>query len=288
MRRMQDDVLLHVTGLTREEAAVGLFKGTIRLFGGEIRRSDLWISRQPGLWPFDMAVGTASDPTTWLTVGTAGVAKVGGLFSEAAEAVEASNAERSILSAPTFRQASGEFGIDLSAAGSAEREAAGLAGAAPAAQTVDPQLDSNILSALINPHDPLHGDAVAFVTSNRAAGLSANRSAYTEFLQRYSKYQFSVLRQRYGISLIRELPMEDLGAAASRLQRAFPDARVLSDADARVAASSFLKKERFATNDLRLFKRAKDLGLNVEYVGSGASAAAAARYIPNPVAIPAR
>ena len=92
MHRMQDDVLLHVTGLTREEAAVGLFKGTIRLFGGEIRRSDLWISPQPGLWPFDMAVGTASDPTTWLTVGTAGVAKVGGLFSEAAEAVKASQA----------------------------------------------------------------------------------------------------------------------------------------------------------------------------------------------------
>ena len=63
--------------------------------------------------------------------------------------------------------------------------------------------------------------------------------------------------------------------------------RVLRDGDARAAASAFLTGEKLATNDLQFFKRARDLGLDVEYVGSGAAARRAANYEPRPVRIPA-
>jgi hypothetical protein len=44
-----------------------------------------------------------------------------------------------------------------------------------------------------------------------------------------------------------------------------------------------LRGEKLATNDLQFFKRAKDLGLNVEFVGSGDAATNAANYVPRPV-----
>jgi hypothetical protein len=94
------------------------------------------------------------------------------------------------------------------------------------------------------------------------------------------------LKNQYGIKLIRDVPLQELQATAARLQRAFTDARVLADADARVAASAFLRNERLATNDLQFFKRARDLGLSVEYVGTGDAAARAANYVPQPVTIP--
>lgn len=148
------------------------------------------------------------------------------------------------------------------------------------------ELDNNILSALINPNDSNHIAAVAFANANKAAGLHVNRSAYREFLQSYSKHQFDILRQQYGIKLIRDIPLEELQATAMRLQNAFTDGRVLHEPDARVAASAYIRGERLATNDLPFFRRAKDLGLQVEYVGSGPSAAKAAAYVPMPVTIP--
>lgn len=62
--------------------------------------------------------------------------------------------------------------------------------------------------------------------------------------------------------------------------------RAIGEGDAKVAASALLRGEKLATNDLQFFKRAKDLGLNVEYVGSGNAAANAAKYVPQPVTIP--
>jgi predicted nucleic acid-binding protein len=153
-------------------------------------------------------------------------------------------------------------------------------------KVIDPQLDNNLLSALANPNDPLHAAAVEYANANKAAGLSVNRSAYQEFLKTYSKDQFAALKEQYGMKLIREIPLEELQSTATRLQAAFTDGRVLADADARVAASALLKGEKLATNDLQFFKRAKDLGLNVEYVGSGDAAAKAAAYVPKPVTIP--
>ncbi len=95
-----------------------------------------------------------------------------------------------------------------------------------------------------------------------------------------------MLKEQYGIKLIRDIPLQDLQATASRLQAAFTDGRVLADADARVAASAYLRGEKMATNDLPFFKRAMDLGLNVEYVGTGNAATKAANYIPQTVTIP--
>ncbi|MEZ4312945.1 MAG: hypothetical protein R3F14_33400 [Polyangiaceae bacterium] len=117
-----------------------------------------------------------------------------------------------------------------------EREATAAATAptvtASGAALVDPQLDANLVIALINTEDPGHAAAVAYVQANKAAGLSAE--------------------------------------------------------DARVAATALLRNEKLATNDLQFFKRAKDLGLKVEYVGGGAAAKKAAAYVPTPVVIPSR
>ena len=151
---------------------------------------------------------------------------------------------------------------------------------------VDPQLDANLLQALIDHTHVNHAAAKAYALANESSGLSVNRSAYREFLQSFSKDQFNALRQEYRIRLIREIPLEELQSTSSRLQRAFTDGRTVSDADARVAASAYLRGERLATNDRQFFYRARDLGLDVEYVGTGEAAARAANYIPRPVTIP--
>ncbi len=161
-----------------------------------------------------------------------------------------------------------------------------VAGVAPKS-VVDPQLDNNLLSQLANFAHPNHAAAVAYAEANKAAGLSVNRAAYKEFLQNFSKDQFSGLRERYGIKLIREISLEELGSTALRLRKAFDGTgRAIGEGDAKVAASALLRGEKLATNDLQFFKRAKDLGLNVEYVGSGNAAANAAKYVPQPVTIP--
>jgi RHS repeat-associated protein len=152
---------------------------------------------------------------------------------------------------------------------------------------IDPQLDNNLLSQLVNPAHPNHAAAVAYAEANKAAGLSVNRAAYKEFLQHFSKDQFSVLREQYGIKLIREISLDELNSVAQRLRKAFDGSgRDIGEGDAKVAASALLRGEKLATNDLQFFKRAKDLGLNVEYVGSGNAAANAAKYVPQPVTIP--
>lgn len=56
--------------------------------------------------------------------------------------------------------------------------------------------------------------------------------------------------------------------------------------DSQVAATAYLRGDRLATADLRFFKRAKDLGLSVEFVGTGNSATRAGAYVPRPVAVP--
>jgi hypothetical protein len=149
------------------------------------------------------------------------------------------------------------------------------------------QIDNNLLSALVNPADPGHANAVAFAQANGAGVLNINRSVYQEFLKSFSKDQFSQLANKYDIRLIREHTLDDLAAAASKLQKAFEgDARVLTDADARALASAWQKGEKFFTNDKKLYKRAKDLGLDVEFVGDEAGKAETSAYVPRRVAIP--
>lgn len=149
---------------------------------------------------------------------------------------------------------------------------------------IDPQLDTNILIRL------LRGDAevVAFVRANRAAGLSYNVYTRAEFLRRGTRAQLRTLEENYGIRLIREFNPVQIDDVARRLQRAFAGTgRSLGDADAHVAATAYLKGERLATGDLKFYKRAFDLGLDVEFVGTGPAAARAAAYRPDPVTIPA-
>jgi RHS repeat-associated protein len=157
-----------------------------------------------------------------------------------------------------------------------------------AAKAVDPQLDANIISALINPKDAGHAAAVAFATANQAAGLSINRHTYKKILSHFSKDQIRKLRETYGIKLIREVDLPEIDKLAGRLERAFAGTgRVLSAEDARVAATAFLRKERLATADVQFFYRAKDLGLDVELVGPAPRVAQAAAYVPQLVTIPA-
>jgi hypothetical protein len=108
-----------------------------------------------------------------------------------------------------------------------------------------------------------------------------------QLLHTYSKRQIRSLRAQYGVKLIREIELPEIGAAASRIERAFVGTgRAISAEDARVAATAFIKGERFATADLQFYRRARDLGLLVEFVGSPQNSARAAAYVPRPVIIP--
>lgn len=123
---------------------------------------------------------------------------------------------------------------------------------------------------------------MAYANANRAAGLSYNFSTRFEFLAGGTRADLQLLEQQYGIQLIRDVPLPQLQQTAAQLRGAFTDGRVLGYWDSQVAASAFLKGERMATGDLQFYKRAMDLGLNVEYVGTGNSALKAAQYVPKP------
>lgn len=126
-----------------------------------------------------------------------------------------------------------------------------------AASFVDPQLDNNVLSHLANPSHQNHAAAVAYANANKAAGLSVNRHAYREFLVNFSKDQFKMLKDKYGIKLIREISLEEIEIVGKRIEDAFVGTdRSISASDARVAASALLRGEKLATNDLQFFKRA--------------------------------
>ena len=152
---------------------------------------------------------------------------------------------------------------------------------------VDPQLDVNGLILLLAGVP----EWVTYVQANQTSGLSYNLATQAEFLAqgKGGQAQLAALENQYGIRLIQDISRTEIDAAVGRLQGAFsgdPLRRVLREADARVAASAFLKNEDLATSDLQFFKRAKDLGLKVEFVGSGRAAALAAAYQPRPVMIP--
>lgn len=142
---------------------------------------------------------------------------------------------------------------------------------------VDPQLDANLLMRL-SKGDPV---AVAYAEANRAAGLSYNFSTRFEFLNGGTRAELRLLEQKYGISLIRDVPLADIQSTATSLRSAFTDGRALGYWDSQVAASAFLKGERLATGDLQFFKRALDLGVKVEFVGTGRAAQRAAQYVPH-------
>jgi predicted nucleic acid-binding protein len=153
------------------------------------------------------------------------------------------------------------------------------AGGAADATPIDPQLDNNFLINLKKGQP----DFVAYATANKPAGLSYNFSARGEFLANGlgTRADLRLLEQQWAINLIRDVPPSVIDNVAQQLRTAFTDGRVLAIKDSRIAATAFIKGERLATNDLQFFKRALDLGINVEYVGSGNAAAKAANYVAN-------
>jgi predicted nucleic acid-binding protein len=142
---------------------------------------------------------------------------------------------------------------------------------------IDPQLDANLLVRL-SKGDPV---VVAYAEANRSAGLSYNFSTRFEFLNKGTRADLRLLEQTYDIKLIRDVPLADLQSTATSLRGAFTDGRSLGYWDSQVAASAFLKGERLATGDLQFFKRAMDLNLKVEFVGTGRAAQRAAQYVPH-------
>ena len=103
---------------------------------------------------------------------------------------------------------------------------------------------------------------------------------------KWGKDRVKELETKYGITVL-AMPEKDLAGAAARIVAAFKGTdRVISAEDARVAATALIKGEKLSTNDLQFFKRARDLGLNAAYVGSGDAAKKAKMYVPRPVKIP--
>ena len=152
---------------------------------------------------------------------------------------------------------------------------------------VDPQLDTNVLIQLVR-RVP---EFVAYVQAQQPLGLSYNAVVAAEFLTlgKGIGVQLQLLEQQYGVKLIQDVSLQEIDTAAARLQAAFagdPLHRTLREEDARVAATAFLKQERLATGDLQFFKRVKDLGLEVDFVGTGQAAAHAVAYQPRTVSIP--
>ena len=146
-----------------------------------------------------------------------------------------------------------------------------------ATKLVDPQLDTNFLIKLLQGQP----EFVAYAQANKAAGLSYNFATRAEFLKEGTRARLRLLEHSYDIKLIRDVPLPQIEATAQRLQAAFsgdPLRRTLSAADASVLATAFLKGEWFATNDLQVFKRALDLGIQAEFVGTGRAATLATVY----------
>jgi predicted nucleic acid-binding protein len=110
-----------------------------------------------------------------------------------------------------------------------------------------------------------------------------------EFIGKYSKDDWGLLAKKYDIKLIRTISLETLASTATRIEKAFAGTgRNIKRPDALNAAGAFLRNQKLVTADLGLFKRAKDLGLKVDFAGTGKNVANAAAYVPDPVTIPLR
>lgn len=149
----------------------------------------------------------------------------------------------------------------------------------------DPQLDTNFLIRLRKGEHAF----MAYAQANHAFGLCCNLAVQEEFLVLGTQKDLDGLERQYGLFLIDDVTLQEIDATALRLQSAFdgdPWHRKLREADARVAATVFLKNGVLATGDLHLFKRVRDLGLGAAFVGDGPAVARATAYSPRPVTIP--
>ncbi|QGJ71800.1 Hypothetical protein PBC10988_35090 [Planctomycetales bacterium 10988] len=193
--------------------------------------------------------------------------------------------------------AAGSLGINIVLAGFAPNfgAAAGRLGKKTLLFSDDPLVDSNVLI------QASHGNpnAIIFLQSNRGL-ISFGRATRNEFLKRASQADLSSLIRQHDVIFDNTLNYSDVISDAKLLREAFlaadqgsNQARVLQLMDSRQLSVSRLSGIDFVTNDLKLFKRAKDLGMNVHFLdlfpgASGPSKAArkAASYIPNSVNVP--
>lgn len=160
----------------------------------------------------------------------------------------------------------------------------------------DPLVDVNILiqASHANPN------ATTFLNSNRGL-ISYTRATRNEFLLgNTTQAELSLLTRQYGVIFDDSLFYKDVMAEAAKLREAIkvadagsPQARVLTLMDSRQLAASRLSGIEFVTNDLKLFKRARDFGIKVHFVdlfpgvtGPSQAAQKAAAYIPRTVVVP--
>ncbi|MEO8609369.1 MAG: hypothetical protein ABI690_15865 [Chloroflexota bacterium] len=154
----------------------------------------------------------------------------------------------------------------------------------------DPLIDNNILS------EAHAGTASAdqFLDSNRGL-IKVGQSTRKEFLDGTGRTveDFENLLTKYDITYDASLDPSDIADEADRLQRSvaaakFPGGQraVIKPKDAMQLAESRLLGIDLATNDVKLYNRAKDLGSGVQFIdlfpGDG-TAARAANYVPKTI-----
>lgn len=150
---------------------------------------------------------------------------------------------------------------------------------------VDPQLDTNVLIKIL----ATVPEFVAYAVAKQGDGLGYNEATALQFLAKGNQADLDKLARQYGVSKGSDSSLTEIDDAAQRLQKAFRGdrlGRVLHSPDARVAATAFLMKEVMATGDLQFFKRARDLGIPVDFIGSSAVSLKAQAYVPRPVMVP--
>jgi RHS repeat-associated protein len=258
---------------------VALMEGGLGLIPGFSATDHATQGKWSGWDTLDVGLTVALPGLTRFAPGIAGLVRGAGRAS--AEAEIAARALAPVEFGAADVTAANSASEVVTAAGSFEPRIAESV-SAPRTALIDPQLDTNLLIRL-SQGDPA---VVAYAQANRAAGLSYNLSSRFEFLTGGTRADLQMLEQQYGIGLIRQVPLPELQNTAARLRAAFTDGRILGYWDSQVAASAYLRGERLATGDLQFFKRAADLRLSVEFVGSGNAAAKASAYVANPVIVP--
>jgi hypothetical protein len=156
-----------------------------------------------------------------------------------------------------------------------------------ASSVMDPQLDVNVLIRVLR----MEQEFIDYVRANRACGLRYNLGAKDEFLATAlgSQAELDCLYQQYGIELLAEVSIVDLDVTAVLLRSAFDGdvfGRTLHEPDSRILSTGWILKETITTADLHLYKRARDLGMDVSFLGSGRAFNLAMNYQPRLVIIP--
>ena len=145
-------------------------------------------------------------------------------------------------------------------------------------------LDNNAVSALRNKADPLHSQISQYIANNPGAKVSIGRGTYMEQLGKLSHQELNAFLKENNIKFNRSLSIETLAKTSTKIEKALQAVgKTIKRPDAITAANSLLTKETLVTADVDFAKRAMDLGLKVDFFGTGNSAKNVANYKPTPV-----